>query len=181
LILRSSDSKSAHDERECRQWLINLIGVEDERVLSEWVFERHHGSGVTYVQALAAIVDETDQRGRGFINNLIEHAKKPKPQRQAEEELLEYFNRLEQQAFVALRGNRATPESARAEFDKMCELLQEKLRKMFPDVSRSKMKGALVTAFNHVDGKFIFNASRVVSFLMNEPDPLAVNAKASWG
>lgn len=180
-ILKAQTPSDAKDEKELREWLIKEIGEEDQRALVEWVWENHQGSGVAYVDALTVIVKEAAARGvKAFLGNLIVMAKKPKEIRQLETEIHFWWGRRMKEAVDKIHQHKNDPAVARDVFFELQEKLQEKLRSMFPNVHRALMKGAMITAFTHLDGTLSLNVPGLVKALRVD-DPLSVNAKASWG
>lgn len=179
MLLRCTTPKDAADEKELRQWLVDQIGEEDQRILTEWVWDNHNG-GVGYVDALAAIVRQTDEHGPQFLRNLLDFAKKPKEQREAEQELIEWMRPRVLDAVAIVRGHRGDEQVAKEEFHSLCYKLEEKLCNMFPGKHRATMKGAMLSAFKRAGGGFSFDAATLVKILQ-EPDPLASTAAASRG
>lgn len=177
IILRATQPKDAEAERELRLWLRANLGETDAEELVAWVWESHR-NGVTYVDALAAIVRETGTRGKEFAYNLLEHARKPKEVREAEAELISWSKPRIEAAANKVRGHRGDPAVAREEFVNLCEELQEKLFKMFPLKHRATMKGAMQTGFQHTGGSFTLNVALLVKVLFME-DPLAATAAMS--
>lgn len=178
-ILRSTTPHEADAERELRAFLINLLGPTDEQRLTQWLWEQHPGP--TYLEILAGLVRECSASGRGrafFDEGIFDLLNKPKERREAEIEIGVWARRELERSITVVRGHRGDPEVARAEFDRLCHALEEKLWSMFPRLHRATMKGSIVSAFTHEGGKYQLNIARLVESLMAQ-DPLAATAAAS--
>jgi hypothetical protein len=178
MILRSTRPEDAVVEAEMRQWFRDNFGAEDSTALIDWVWENHR-DGVRFVDALVTIARETSENGKGFAQNLIDLAKKPRATREAETEIVAWVTPRIEKAAAIVRGHRGDPSVARAEFDGLMIELEAKLRRMFPDVHRALMKGAMASSLRMVDGKFSVDVAALVKALQL-PDPLAATARASW-
>lgn len=161
-----------------RQWFRDNFGAEDSTALIDWVWENHR-DGVRFVDALVVIARETSENGKGFAQNLIDLAKKPKATREAETEIVAWVTPRIEKAAAIVRGHRGDPSVARAEFDGLMLELEAKLRRMFPHVHRALMKGAMASSLRMLDGKFSVDVAALVKALQL-PDPLAATARASW-
>lgn len=178
MILRSTRPEDAVVEAEMRQWFRDNFGADDSAALLEWVWENHR-DGVRFVDALVTIARETDENGKGFAQNLIDLAKKPRATREAETEIIAWVTPRIEKAAAIVRGHRGDLKVARAELDGLMIDLESKLRRMFPHVHRALMKGAMASSLRMVDGKFTVDVAALVKALQL-PDPLAATARASW-
>lgn len=181
MLLRSTLEADAKDERELRTWLINEIGEADQLTLVDWVWENHRGNndGITFVDALAAIVRQTGTHGRGFLNNLLDFAKKPKEIREAEQAILGWIKpRIEKAASVVL-GHRGDAQVKREQFHELCSDLEAFIHRAYPLVHRATVKGAIVSAMSNTGTAFSLNVARLVKAL-TITDPLAATAPVSW-
>lgn len=181
MILRCLTEQESKDERELRVWLALNIGETDEATLTEWVWSNHHGSGIKYLEALAAIIQQTATRGREYVNGLLEMARKPRARREAEMDLLQWWIPLSNRAIAKVKDCKAEDRAAAAheEFGGLIELLTAKLHAMFPDKHRATIRGAVAVAFVKAPTGWEFDASRCITACTQE-DPLAVNGRASW-
>lgn len=178
MLLRTTDVAAASTERRARERIAIELGEEDEATLSAWVFETH-GATPTYVEALTLIAEEATRSGRSFLDNLIEVAKKPKPVREAETELVAFVTPLMRrltERIRAERGGEAAISDARAEF---LYRLEEKLVNLFPGKHRATMKGAIVNAFVVAGGAFSLDVAALVRSLLVNDDPLKATASSS--
>ncbi len=166
-------------ERELRSWLINAIGEEDQRVFVEWVWDNHRASGVSYVDALAAIVQETGERGPGFLHNLLDFAKKPKEVRELEQQIIAWANPKIRAAAAVVAGHRGDQDVARDQQQTFADEFVSFLRRLFPHTHRAAMHGAVVSTLKNENGAFTLDVAGLVKSLRMD-DPLASNAKASW-
>lgn len=176
-ILRSTNPADARVEAEMRQWYIDNFGADDARTLIEWVWENHK-NGVRFVDALVEIAKETQVHGKQFVHNLLDVARKPKHVREAEVEILAWAKPRIEAAVARVIGHRASEKAKREEVNAFVEALQEKLWTMWPDKHRATMKGAVLSAFRDVDGRFELNVAALVKAL-NLEDPLAATARSS--
>lgn len=161
-----------------RQWFRDNFGEEDARALIEWLWDHNGKSGVRFVDALVHIARETETHGKGFVQNLLDVARKPKFVREAELEILAWAKpRLDKAAAIVL-GHRGEERVRRDVFDEFLHGLEEKLREMYPGKHRATMKGAIVSAFCDVNGKAEFRVADLVKAL-NLEDPLAVTASTA--
>lgn len=175
MILRTNDP----NEKKFRTILANILGDEDEADLTRWVWENEKGSGVGFVRALAAMAEQSQFRGPQFAKNCLEFARKPKEVREAEKELLEWFNVHAARAITVVKEHNGDRHVADDQFNMLCYGLQEKLREMWPNKHRATVKGAMLSAFTHASGTFQFEVARLVKVMM-EKDPLEVTARTSW-
>lgn len=177
MILLSSDPREAP----CRQKLIDVLGAEDATVLTTWLWERHHaGKSPTFGDVIAAIVQKTEIHGPTFAKNLLDAAKKPREQSEAEIEIMAWVTPRIHAAAARVMGHRGDQDVARAEFDTLVRELEAKLWNMFPDKHRATMKGAIVVSFKHKGGEFVIDVGALVRALFLT-DPLAATARASRG
>lgn len=174
MFLKATNPKDAKDEQELRQWLINNIGPEDEKIVVEFLWDKYRGS--QYVDMLADLVRETGLNNREAINAIIEFGKKSPIRREAEQEILRWMAPRVHQAVLDVKGQQLSAESA---FTDLCWALEEKLRNMFPHIHRATMKGAMISGFRHENGQYHLNVAHLVETLFN-PDPLAMTASVSW-
>lgn len=182
-ILRAQTPHDAKDEAELRNWLVKELGEEDQRILAEWVWDVHR-DGVRYVDALAVIIRHggplpLDER-KAFFGRLLEVAKRPHDIREAELDLLAWFNTHSKTAVAAVNQNGATQSAAQAEMNALIEKLEAKVHKMFPGCHRASVRGAIISSFTDTGGEFKFDAHRLVQALSSKQQPLAETAKASW-
>jgi hypothetical protein len=174
-ILYSTNPDDARVEADMRQWYRDNFGEEDTRVLLDWLWDHNGKNGVRFVDALVHIAKETQIHGKQFVHNLLEVAKKPKHVREAEVEILAWAKpRLEKAAAVVM-GHRGNPDVKRQEFDAFLHALEDKLWNMYPSKHRATMKGAILSAFQDVNGKTELRVSDLVKAL-NLEDPLAATA-----
>lgn len=174
MLLKSTNPRDAKDEQELRQWLINELGVEDQSVVVEYIWDRYQGSN--YVRMLADVVYQTGTEGRELVNMILENGKKPKAHREAEAEITAWFG---PRIHLAVRSVKNQQTSAESAFTDLCWELEEKLRKMFPHIHRATMKGAMVSSFRHENGTYSLNVQHLIHTLFQD-DPLKNTASYSW-
>jgi hypothetical protein len=166
-ILCSTDPR----EPTCRQALIDKLGREDAEKLIRFVLETHETQGLSFGDALALIVEQTERLGLPFAHNLLEMAWKPREVREAEIEILGWAKpKIEQAANVVL-GHRADPSVAKKQFADLCVELMDKLTRMFPDKHVAAVRGAVLVAFTHKDGQFSLDVAALVKAI-HTPIPL---------
>lgn len=176
-ILRSTNPAEARVEAEMRQWYVDNFGASDARTLLDWIWENHR-DGVRFVAALVEIAKQTQLHGKEFVHNLLDVARKPKAVREAEMEILAWAKPRIEAAVARVIGHRVSEDVKREEVNAFIEALQEKLWTMWPDKHRATMKGAVLSAFRDIDGRFELNVAALVKAL-NLEDPLAVTARSS--
>jgi hypothetical protein len=175
MILRTRDPR----ERELRKQLINYVGEQDQRVLVRWIWENHRASGLDYVDALSAIVQQTGEHGPSFVHNLLDFAKKSQEVREIEQQLLAWASPKLRAAATVVLGHRGDPYVAQEEFRQLGEQLEGFLRGLFPSAHRAAVRGAILMTLKHEGGGFTLDVASLVN-TMHMEDPLASNAKASW-
>ena len=166
MILRTANP----DEVELRSWLVNRIGAADEATLTSWMWS-HHKHAFPYLDALAAVVQQTAEAGPSFIHGLLDHVRKPKAQRDLETEILSWFIPLAKAAAATVIRHGGSRTVAQKEAQQLGAALLEKVTAMFPDKHEATLRGAAMTAFTHGEGGFSINAARLSKALL-DPDTL---------
>ncbi len=183
MILRTGDSR----ELEFRSQLSNLLGRDDEKRLSTYLWENHTDK-VSYLDALEAICIVVGQHGIEAAHRILEHAESVKSPKHAREEMELYvwFNEkvkphLQRASRCLITGGlrQVNERTANLVFEEVSGLLKEKLHEMYGDKHRAMIDGAVVTAFRKTQTGVEFDIPGIVRHL-NREDPLAINAKASW-
>ncbi len=166
-ILYSADPR----EPALRQKLIDILGSVDAGTLIRWVRETHAAQEISFGDALALIVEQTEVQGLKFAHNLLEVAYKPRDVREAEMEIFGWAKpRIEKAAAVVL-GHRGDQEVAKKEFADLCVGLMEKLHHLFPSKHEAVLRGAVVLAFTHKNGQFSLDTAALVK-AVNTPMPM---------
>ena len=172
------DAATSSEELEVRKQLVGILGEEDERTLSRWVFENHR-DGVRYTQALKSIFEGASVYGKQFLENLLDVAKKPKEVAQAEVAVFAWVKERTVLVVKTVQRSKDKEKAAKEELDGFMHDFVGYLHRMFPDKHRATVHGAIIGGMRHVEGKFSVDVAGIVKALFNE-DPLAANAKASW-
>lgn len=179
MILRSTDANLAGEEKRVIDWFVENFGEEDALVVVEWVWARER-RGTKYVPALVHIANETQKHGRGFFQNLLLHARKPRTHREAEEQLMETMTPYVQRARIAITGHRGSEDAVEYSMRELRVHLREEVRKMWPDRHRATIDGAIITATQVRGGSAIIDFGKLVETISG-PDALATTAEASHG
>ena len=167
MILYSADPR----EPALRQKLNDLLGSTDAATLVRWVKETHAAQEISFGDALALIVEQSEIQGIKFAHNLLEVAYKPREIREMELAIFGWAKpRIEKAAAVVL-GHRGNQEVAKKEYADLCVGLMEKLHHLFPDKHDAVLRGAVVLAFTHKNGQFSLDTAALVK-AVNTPMPM---------
>lgn len=161
MILHTTDSR----EPALRAWLESALGASDAADLATWFGD--HYRGPAYVQAIEDVKRQTIAHGPGFLRNLVAHARKPREQREAEEQLLAWWlPRARRAAEIVSRSGE--PEAWRGEYDRLVSDAETELRKLFPGRHDATYRGALVSTLRWAGTDISLDYARVVEFLMQD-------------
>jgi len=184
MILRSKAPELGEDEKRILNWFEENFGLEDTATLASWVWDKERNDG-KYVAALwhiAGQMKDHERRdpksGRRFVQNLVEFARKPRVDRDAEVELAEHMREKVAKGMAWVRGHREDQAAKDEIVGDLRRHLREKLRQMWPDKHRATIDGALMVGLSARGGKPFLDFAAIVK-AMNEPDPLATNARVS--
>jgi hypothetical protein len=177
MILKSKDAEEARAEKDIITWFVNNFGETDANTVCDWVWARERVP-VKYVDALAHIAKKSSA-DRGFFESVLKYAQTQQatPEiRDAQAHLEAKFLPAIEHARNRIMGHRNDPELVKEALDDMRKKLEEEIRKMWPDKHRATVHGAIMcgTTATGIDFGAIARA------LINNKDPLGVNAWASW-
>lgn len=180
MILRCTDPQQAADEAEFIRWIVGEIGEADADVLVPWLHEREAPHG-RYPHVLAHVVRGAANSGapKSFLGNLVEQARKPLVQREAEMALMQAMAPHVERVRATMRRHQGDPQAYEEGLRELRVRLRETLHRLFPDKHRATIDGAMVAGTAPKPGAALLNYSVIVERLMCHEDALASTAAAS--
>jgi len=175
MILRTSDPA----EKEVIDWYVENFGKEDAMTVIDWIWSRERTTG-RFVGALLHVANEVQSQGRQFFHNLLVHTRIPRPQREAEEQIMERVRPFVEKARITILGHRGAEDAVEEAMRELRVHVREEIRKMWPDRHRATIDGAILSATSGRGGPAIIDFKKLVAALV-APDALATTASQSHG
>lgn len=173
MILRTTSPQASKDEADFALYLTGRLGEADSTDLARFVWETAGEDQHRYLVGRAAMCRGVDKDGPAFVANVLQLARKPKEQRQAELELAMFSQQLLGRIVEKLRRHPDDQAAAHDAWREIGQSLQAQVRKMFPSVPDYQRDGALVrfTRWEKSAGKFHIDAASIVAHCLS-PDPM---------
>jgi len=176
----------SEDEKKIVNWFVENFGVEDTREVLLWVWQRERDAK-NYVRALYKIGEVIKSReaaegvsGREAFSPFLEHARKPRGDRELAEQVMAVMQPLVDKARIQIFGHRGDPAAVEGEIRMLRVRLREECRRLWPRAHRATIDGAIVSATQVRGGAGLIDFVKLVE-LLSGPDALSETAEASHG
>lgn len=176
MLLRTSDEL----EGVLAHWFVENFGEEDTFVVMDWVWNREPNSA-RYLTAINYIAIEIQNQGREFFHNLLSHARRPKEEREIEEQLMETMAPYVTKALKAVKDHNEDPIVREEQIMILRNTLHEQIRKLWPEKHRATVDGAIICGTQIKNGGALLDYRAITQALTRNDDPLAATAASSHG